>query len=378
MKANPKIVGLATVAAILALLIVLPTSDPLSAGYASNVSTEHSARLEQIVRGLVAGGAPGALVVVRTPRGTQRAASGFANLEPKVPLRTTDRFRVASVTKSFVATVVLQLAAEKRLSLNDSLERWLPGTVDNGRSITLDELLNHTSGLFDYDEDQAWVSARFSDPGREWSAEELVAIATSHPPLFAPGTSWSYSNTNYVLLGLVIEAVTGRTLAGELQTRLFRPLRLGFTSFPTGTVMPGRFAHGYFVSRAPLPEPAGTLIDVSTTLSPSAWGAGQIVSNAEDLTRFFAALIKGRLLRAAQLAKMKTEVTPHRYGLGLRITHTACGKAFGHDGDFPGYRNVVWATADGRHVASVMVNVDPTRVPWSKLEAAAKTALCSG
>jgi D-alanyl-D-alanine carboxypeptidase len=363
-----KLGALATTAALVALLIV--------AAGAHDARSRSPASLQQLVRDLVADGAPGALAVVRTPTGTRRAASGFARLEPKARLRSRDRFRIASVTKPFVATVVLQLAGERRLSLDDPVERWLPHAVPNGGSITARELLAHTSGLFDYDEDDEWVRARIADPGRDWSPEELVAIAVSHPPLFAPGAGWSYSNTNYVLLGLVVEAVTGRSLADELQARLFRPLGLRSTSFPSGATLDGRYAHGYFVSRPPMPFPTGTLIDVSTILSPSAWGAGQIVSNADDLTRFFAALLEGRLLRAPQLAAMKTDVAASGYGLGLRIAHTACGTAYGHDGDVPGYRNVVWASADGRRIVSLMVNVDESRVPWSALQVAATTALC--
>jgi D-alanyl-D-alanine carboxypeptidase len=352
--------------------IILETSRARSA------SSPGTAKLQRIVRGLVAAGAPGALAVVRTPTGIRRAASGFANLNPKVRLQATDRYRVASVTKTFVSTFVLQLAAEGKLSLADPVERWLPGIVPNGGVITLRELLNHTSGLFNYDQDDAWESARIADPGREWSPQELVAIATSHSPTFPPGTSWSYSNTNYILLGLVVQAVTGKTLAQELQDRLIEPLGLGSTSFPTGTAIEGRYAHGYLVGRPPLPIPAGTLFDVSTILSPSAWGAGQIISNADDVTRFFDALLTGRLLPAAQLAAMKTEVVPYRYGLGLRIAHTRCGKAFGHDGDMPGYRTIVWATANGRRVAAIMVNIETTHVSRNRLQAATKTALCSG
>ncbi len=124
--------------------------------------------------------------------------------------------------------------------------------------------------------------------------------------------------------------------------------------------------------------PEGTLIDISSILSPSAWGAGQIVSNADDLTRFFVALLRGRLLPAAQLRAMKTEVVANGYGLGLQITNTPCGEAFGHSGDFPGYRTVVRATADGRRAAAVMVNIDTTHVTWKSLQAAATAALCSG
>jgi D-alanyl-D-alanine carboxypeptidase len=266
------------------------------------------ARLERIVSGLVMAGAPGALAVVRTPTRIDRAASGVASIKPRSRLRSTDRYRIASVTKTFVATVVLQLAAEGRLALTDSVERWLPGLVPNGKSITLHQLLNHTSGIFDYDEDAKWVAARFANPGREWAPRKLVAIATSHPPHFSPGNGWSYSNTNYVLLGLVVEKITRHSLGRELQARLFGPLALRATSYPAGARLGGRYAHGYLVGKPPLPVPRGSLLDVSTLLSPSAWGAGQIVSSASDVTAFFAALLKGRLLPPALLKAMKAPV----------------------------------------------------------------------
>jgi D-alanyl-D-alanine carboxypeptidase len=337
-----------------------------------------NAELQRIVRGLVAAGAPGALAVVRAPDGTRRAAAGLAAISPRVRMRVTDRYRIASVTKTFVATVVLQLASEGRLALTDSVDRWLPGLVPGGEAITLRQLLNHTSGLFDYDGDPAWIEARVADPGREWRPRELVAVATSHPPLFAPGTSWSYSNTNYVLLGLVVEAVTGSDLGVELRDRIVRRLGLVSTSYPTGTAIEGAAAHGYVGSGSGLPIPTGVLIDATRLLSPSAWGAGQLVSNADDLTRFLAALLKGRLLPAARLNDMKTLVPTASYGLGVRSAATSCGRAYGHNGDVPGYRNVVWGLGNGRRVAAIMVNVDTTHVPWSRLEAAARTALCFG
>jgi D-alanyl-D-alanine carboxypeptidase len=335
--------------------------------------------LQRLVAQLVRDGAPGALAAVRTPTGVRRAAGGLAELDPRVAMRANDHFRIASVTKTFVATIVLQLVSEGRLSLDDSVERWLPGLVPDGRAITLRELLDHTSGLYDFVDDPAFTASRIADPGREWSPLELVAVATSHPPKFPPGTGWWYSNTNYVLLGLVVEAVTGRTLADELRTRIFEPLRLAATSFPNGTAMDAPFAHAYFVSRPPLPFPAGTLVDISTTVSPSAiWAAGQIVSTADDVTRFFAALMRRRLLPRRELSEMKTPVAPYGYGLGLRTTDTSCGKAYGHEGDFVAYRTVVWATSNGRRVAVMMVNIDDTRVSWDELEAAAEVALCSG
>jgi len=337
-----------------------------------------SPALQRVVRSLVASGAPGAVAVVRTPKGTRRAAAGLARVQPPDRMQATDRFRVASVTKTFVATVVIQLAAERRLRLDDRVERWLPGLLPDGDAITLRQLLGHTSGLFGYDEDEAWTRARIDNPAREWSPRELVAIATSHPPAFAPGTAWAYSNTNYVVLGLVVESVTGKGLGQVLRERIAKRLRLGATSYPTGTAMPEPAAHGYVVARPGLPIPPGTQLDVTTLLSPSAWGAGQLVSNGDDLTRFLSALLGGRLVAGRQLAAMKAGVRDAEYGLGLMISYTRCGRAFGHRGDIPGYRSIVWSTGDGRRAAAVLVNVDDTRVPQGKLESAAVTALCAG
>jgi D-alanyl-D-alanine carboxypeptidase len=348
------------------------------AGAGRSSDSESRADLQRIVDGLVASAAPGAVAAVRTPTGTRHAAAGFARLRPRVRMQATDRFRIASVTKTFVATVVLQLAAERRLRLDDPVDRWRPGLIPNGSSVTLRELLGHTSGLFDYGDDKEWVRKRIADPAREWSPRELVEIAASHPPLFKPGTRWSYSNTNYVVLGLVAEATTGTTLGRELRDRIFARLRLGATSYPSGTTIPGPFAHGYIGSGSHVPLPPGTrLLDVSSRLSPSSWGAGQIVSSADDLTRFMGALMGGRLLPPRQLAAMKADVMGAAYGLGLRIAYTPCGTAYGHEGDLPGYRTVVWATANGRRAASVLVNVDTTHVSWSRLDSAARTALCA-
>jgi D-alanyl-D-alanine carboxypeptidase len=340
---------------------------------ASPIAAPKHANLQALARALVKAGAPGAVVYVRTPSGVRSAAAGFANLAPRLTMRASYHYRVASVTKTFVSTVVLQLEAEGKLGVDDSVERRLPGLVPNGTSITLHELLNHTSGLFDYTEDQRLGEAILANPGRQWAPRELLPFAFSHPALFAPGTNWSYSNTNYILLGLVIEAVTGHKLADELQTRIFGPLALGATSFPTGISIDGSFAHGYIGLPA-------SRIDTTPVLDPSfSWAAGGIVSNASDLTKFFSSLLKGGLLPAAQLKEMKTaSPVAGVYGLGLRMTTTKCGRAFGHDGDFPGYRNVVWATANGRRIAVVMINTNEGRLAFSKLQTAAGTALCSG
>ena len=333
-----------------------------------------SPALRQIVRQLVRDGAPGALAVVRTPLGIRRAQAGLARRRPRTGMAATDRFRVASITKSFVATVVLQLVAEGKLGLDDSVERWLPGLVR--RSITIRELLDHTSGLFNYFDDKAFVRTVVAHPGRIWPPRKLVAIATSHPPLFSPGRDWSYSNTNYILLGLVVETVSGTTLEQQLEQRLFQPLELTATSFPSGTRIDGAHADGY-IGFATLPW-LRSLLDTSPASPSLAWAAGGIVSTGDDVTSFYAALLGGRLLPPSLLAAMETPAPGTHYGLGLLEADTPCGRAYGHEGDLLGYRSFVYARADGTRVALVMANIDNTYLSSSELEMAAETALCAG
>ena len=335
-------------------------------------------RVQRATTSLVRDGAPGALTVVRRPGRICRAAAGLGSRKPKVTMRGTDRVRIGSLTKTFVATVVLQLVGEGRLSLDDSVERWLPGLVPNGDRITVRELLNHTSGLFDFTDDKTWVSTVIANPARDWPPRELVAVATAHPPMFAPGTAWWYSNTNYILAGLVVEQLTGTTLEQQLRQRIFKPLGLEATSLPTAPEIEGAHAHGY-VGFGTIPSlKAGTYLDATSLVSPSiAWAAGGIVSNADDVTTFYAALLDGRLLRPELLAEMKSVVGPGEYGLGLRFLYPHCGAAYGHFGDIPGYRNEVIASPDGRRVVEVMVNVDDSFLSFGKVESAAETAFCA-
>jgi D-alanyl-D-alanine carboxypeptidase len=353
---------------------VLATTASARVGEAAHgVSQPRKPTLAGVVRLLVHDGAPGALVVLRTPTKVRRAASGVSSRDPRVKLRATARFRIASVTKPFVATVVLQLVGEEKLALDDSVEHWLPGLVPNGGNITIRELLNHTSGIYNYVDDRGFDETEVADP----SPRQLIAVATSHPPLFEPGRGWSYSNTNYVILGLVVEAVTGTPLEQQLRARLFEPLTLGSTSYVPAPDTSGTLAHA-FIGSATLPGiPSGTLVDVTTLLNGSwFWGAAAIVSNGDDVSKFFAALLRGRIMPASLLALMKTVAPDSDYGLGLMRVRTACGLAYGHVGDFIGYRNVVLAKANGKRVVDVMVNVDATDVSWGELEGEAQVALC--
>jgi Beta-lactamase len=183
-----------------------------SAAASGNAASESSAKLQAALDSIVAAGVPGALVLVRDGDHVVRLASGYGNLARRTPMRVTDRFRVGSDTKTFVATVVLQLVGERKLALDDTVEGRLPGLVPNGRNITVRQLLNHMSGLYDYAEDKAFL-AQLEHRTRVWTPRALVRIAAKHRPLFPPGRRWSYSNTGYTLLGLMVEKATGNELA---------------------------------------------------------------------------------------------------------------------------------------------------------------------
>jgi D-alanyl-D-alanine carboxypeptidase len=352
-------------AAVLVLVLAAPTVPAAAA--------KKPTRVQKIARFLVSEGAPGAIVFVRTPRGVHSAVAGAAQLQPRVPMRIADHYRIASLTKTFVAAVMLQLAAEGKLGLDDSIERWLPGVVPNGAQITLRQLLNHTSGLFNYTDDLTWQNTELANPGRVWSPSDLLAVAFSHNALFVPGTNFAYSNTGYVLLGLVVEKISGATIGDVLRTRIFEPLGLRQTSFPTGIEMPEPLVHGYASFLG------STLVDITTLMNPS-WlnAAGQVVSTAADVTTFYSALMKGRVVPASLLAQMKKgSDSSGTYGLGLRLSFASCGRAFGHEGDSIGWRNVVRSNASGSRVAVVIVNVD-TGVSFAQLSSRSETAMCSG
>jgi D-alanyl-D-alanine carboxypeptidase len=336
--------------------------------------------LERSLDELVAAGAPGALALVRDGDRTTRVTSGYGNLARKTPMRATDRFRIGSVTKTFVATVVLQLVAEGKLSLDDTVERRLPGLVPNGRNITVRQLLNMTAGLFDYlmDGDPTVMKPYLAgNLTYAWKPRRLVEIAVSHRPNFAPGAGWSYCNTCYIVLGLIVERATGRPLATELRRRMFEPLHLRGTTFDFAPRIAGRYAHGYELD-------GRRLVDVSVFSPSYGWAAGAIVSTADDVARFYRALLGGRLLRPDLLRAMETTADARslapgvRYGLGLARVTMPCGVAWGHAGGIAGYGTWALSSKDGRHQIVLLATREEslsTRASVA-LERAVATAYC--
>jgi D-alanyl-D-alanine carboxypeptidase len=343
---------------------------------AATAGPGREAKLQRALDQLVAAGAPGAIAVVRDGDRTIRLTSGYGDLERRTPMRATDRVRIGSITKSFVAAVVLQLVGERKLALDDTVERRLPGLVPNGRAITVRQLLNMTSGLFDYGGDAHFVEAANRNPLRDWSPREIVAIAVSHRPSFAPGTSWGYANTNYYVLGLIVEAATGRPIGAELRRRIFAPLHLRGTTFDTKPRIAGRHAHGYELIGKP------PLTDVSVFSPSIAWAAGAIVSTSADVMSFYRALLDGRLLRPALLREMRTTVASDpgaRYGLGLWAPRLPCGVAWGNAGGIPGYRAVALNSKNGTRQVVVLSNLgedSQSKQAATALEHVLATAYC--
>ena len=336
---------------------------------AASPATDHAAT-RAAVEAAVRDGVPGVTVTARDAHGTWSTTAGVGDTRTNRPRSAHDRYRVGSVTKTFVATVMLQLEAEGRLSLDDTVEKWLPGVVHghghDGSRITLRQLLNHTSGIFNYTEDDHFLNTYFVKDGffkhryDPKTPEDLLAMAMSHRPNFEPGTSWSYSNTNYLVAALVIEKVTGHSYGQEIHDRIIAPLHLTATSVPgTRTTVPRPSSRAYSKFSGSATDPS---YDV-TYLNPAiAYGSGEMISDSADLGRFYRALLTGRLLPPQQLKEMKTtvQVADHaRYGLGLMDRTLSCGvHVWGHDGGILGSVTEAVTTADGSHSLAFNLNGD--------------------
>jgi D-alanyl-D-alanine carboxypeptidase len=339
--------------------------------------TAGSDQLAGLAQRTVDAGVPGVIVRVDDGHGpATEIASQAAWTKADHILAAGDEFRMGSNTKTMVATLVLQLVAEGRVKLADPVEKWLPGLVPHGRMITVRMLLNHTSGLFNYTEDPAVLAAFVGQDTRQWTPKQLLAAGAGHAPLFAPGTKFSYSNTNYVALGLVLEKATGTSLACLIERRIARPLGLKHTYLPNAGNVSPLLAHGYEPDAAHLAPflPPGTPpgvgfagpsrgehVDTTAINQSTLWAAGGVVSSAADWARFDTALISGKLLPPAQLAQMRDTVPEdagapqgNGYGLGLRKVVFPCGTVWGHDGQAAGYSSENYTDSTGEHTVSVL------------------------
>ncbi|OMQ15570.1 serine hydrolase, partial [Modestobacter sp. VKM Ac-2676] len=349
----------------------------------------HGVVQQQLDQLVAADGFPGALASVRHADGRVRQyTAGVGDLRNGEPVPVDGSVRIGSNTKTFTAVVVLQLVGEGRIDLDAPVEQYLPGVVrgngNDGAAITVRQLLQHTSGLPDYDDvvftqpqDLIDRSSAYFQPRR------LVDEALTKPALFPPGTSWGYSNTNYVLAGLIAERVTERPLGEEVTRRIIEPLHLRHTYWPEvgDQQIAGRHPQGYVAV-----APGAPWVDV-TEMDPSlGWAAGQLISTPDELRRFFDALVGGELLGPAQQAEMMTTVAAPGfdavegwgYGLGIARYELSCGgAAWGHGGDIQGFQTRNLATEDGRSAVVAVTGLPTTLEMLEHVSASVDQALCA-
>ncbi|RJK94727.1 serine hydrolase domain-containing protein [Vallicoccus soli] len=369
--------------------VAAPASTPAAATAGTGAEVRPDPAVQRVLDRLVTEtGLPGVLASVRGSDGRVRTyTAGSGDLRTGAPVPEDGRVRIASNTKTFTATVVLQLVAEGAVELDAPVERYLPGVVrgpgGDGRRTTVRHLLQQTSGLPDYDGIVIEAGGTLRSVAHTYlEPRQLVDAALAERRTGRPGGRWEYSNTNYVLLGLLVQRVTGRPFGEEVTRRIIEPLGLEDTYWPREGEQGLRGSHprGYLAD-----GPGGAWRDI-TRMDPSlGWAAGQLVSTPEDLGRFTAALLDGRLLPPAQLAAMRRTVSAPgfdaepgwRYGLGLASHRLDCGPVgWGHGGDVQGFQTRGLATDDGRW-AMVAVNGLPTSLEeLADVSAAVETALC--
>jgi D-alanyl-D-alanine carboxypeptidase len=322
--------------------------------------------LQRDVDAAVAAGVPGVLAYARDGDDVRTAAAGLGKRDGRVRMSADLRFRIGSVTKTLVAAVALQLVAERRLALDEAVARLDPGLLRDGDTITVRDLLAHRTGLVDVADDPSVLAG----PRSSWSPRRLVALADREPR-----TAFRYASTNYLVLGLLLERVTGESIASLLQRRVVDKLGLRATTFTSGRIA-GAHVHGYLLpAHQGVVDPSATPRHLESRSARWAWAAGDVVSSAADVATFFRALLRGELIPRAQLRAM--EDVRARYGLGIAVSPTRCGLAWGHTGNLNGVLTIAWSTRDGSRQAIVVGNAYP--LPGDAelaLRRVAVTALC--
>jgi D-alanyl-D-alanine carboxypeptidase len=337
-------------AAVVADKLPAAASGPVSATVGGALQANVSAAMQQVA-------ATGAVVSVQTPKGTWTQAFGVADPSTGAPMTTDVYQRIGSITKTFTGTLILQLAEEGKLKLTDPIGKYV-SDIPNGSTVTLATLINMTSGLASYTLDSTWQKQYFADPDKVWTPDELIDAARRLKPIFKPGAQYNYSNTNTVLLGKVVEAVTGDSIENEYEKRIIRPLHLTHTSFPgSSAAFPSPHAQG-FTMQSPTATPSDPTN--ATDWNPSwGWTAGEMISTAPDLLTYGRALVTGRgLLSAAAQEKRLTSFPADRgtYSYGDAL---GCIDGWvGHTGELPGYNSAVYFQTDSNTVVAILTNTE--------------------
>ncbi|MEV5750158.1 serine hydrolase domain-containing protein [Actinoallomurus sp. NPDC052308] len=348
--------------------LALPIAATAAAPVASSVPPPSRSTLAQQAGRVVAAGVPGADIETRDERGTRSVVAGVGDLRTSEPPRPSGEFRIGSVTKSFTATLVLSLVAEGRIELDAPIDRYLPGVLPYSDTITVRQLLQHRSGLYDY-ANVLWANPKLVARSRyrDYAPADLVRIATQKPLQFIPGRQFLYSNTDYVMLGMLVEKVTGDSYAHELSRRVLDPAGLRHT-YVAGHDPRLRqpSARGYEAVHSPT-----RLTDLTTYNMSVAWASGDIVSTTHDLNLFYSALLDGRLLPSTLLRQMQ-QYEPafpgFDYGLGLGHTEMCGQQIWGHVGGVPGYGTYSFTSPQSARQITISVNRSLTLSPAAEKE----------
>ncbi|MET7701632.1 MULTISPECIES: serine hydrolase domain-containing protein [unclassified Streptomyces] len=353
-------------------------SDRVTPVAASKLAAPDDAGLRKVLRTAMSQGAPGAMARIDDNGTVHKVAEGVADRATGRAMNTNDRFRVGSVSKSFSAVVLLQLVDEGKIDLDTSVNTYLPGLLPDDR-ITVRHVLSHRSGLYDYTDDMfaQTVPGFESVRNKVFTYQQLVDLSLQKPLNNAPGAAYSYSNTNFVVVGMLIEKLTGHSVRTEYQNRIFKPLKLTNTFYVhPKTQIPGSHANGYLT-----PDEAGApLVDSTEQTVSWAQSAGAIISTTHDLDTFFSSLMRGKLMSAAQLTQMQQWVTVNStqgYGLGLRRRDLSCGvSVYGHTGTVQGFYTYAFTSKDGKRSITALANTSNNGNVLTTMAQTLESAFC--
>jgi D-alanyl-D-alanine carboxypeptidase len=330
-------------------------------------------------------GPPGAIALVQVGRTVRVTTAGVGDVATKAPPSSNDIVRIASVSKAFNGAVALSLVTHRKLRLSDTIGKRLPGLPESWRTVTLAELLQHTSGLPDYIHSDAFIEVLKADPHAVLTPMQLLSYVADDDPEFTPGTRYHYSDTDNIVVGLMVEAVTGGSYEQALAQDVAAPLHLTETTLPDTPDLTEPYLHGYDI------EPGVPPNDISTYLNPGlAWASGGMLSTTSELNRFMRAYVRGTLTdpvtRSRQFQFVPGASGPpgpgtNSAGLAIFQYRTPCGTVYGHTGNFPGYTIFAAATADGSRSVAVIVNEqvndNPVTPVFTQLRAVDGLGVCA-
>jgi D-alanyl-D-alanine carboxypeptidase len=347
-----------------AMLALVPTT---SQAATSSTGSKLQSALDAIVKR--ADGPPGISVVVQSGAEPKQYTAGYGDVATKHPFAVTDAMRLASVAKAFSGAAAVSAVADGKLALDDTIGKILPSQPAAWSQVTVAQLLQHTSGIPDFSKSPQFQETVGASLATAPPPEQLLTYVADQPLKFASGTRYNYSNSDNILVGLMVAAVDGRSYADSLAARVYAPLGMTATSLPTGVEMPTPFAHGY------QPDPPNADEDVSEVIAAGwSWASGGVVSTPQDANLFARGYASGQLTDAPTQAQQFTfrpgsSEPPgpgtNAAGIGIFRYRTSCGTVYGHTGNTPGYTQFIAATRDGKRSAVVSINsqLTPERNP---------------